>query len=102
MKPDDVDKLEAGREMDVLVGREIFGIIRMSQADCYSTDIAAAWVVVEKLLAQDITLYLQCDEREYRAGERYWNGEWSIFADGETAPLAICRFALLVLTVAKS
>jgi len=111
MKPEDIENMQAGREMDILIINAVFGLEPQScmvgghPPGCtgnvsylpYSTDIAAAWQVVEKLLADDITLHLQCDNGEYRAGELYWNGEWSKFADADTAPLAICRFALLAV-----
>jgi hypothetical protein len=63
----------------------------------YSTDIAAAWEVVEKL---GIQFYLHCDLRRGSAGD------WMVFdsaasvdcceplATAETAPLAICLAAL--------
>src|SRR5215510_11047766 len=60
----------------------------------YSTDIAAAWLVVEKIIASDIDFELEHRSPEWRAGYRYWNGDWNESADGETPMLAICRFAL--------
>lgn len=62
----------------------------------YSTDIAAAWLVWDRITEKDYDLALQRD----------WNlpREWvvtksdsdcrAIFAYGSTAPLAICRAAL--------
>ena len=57
----------------------------------YSTDISAAWEVVEKL------------ERDYAVTIRTW-GIWEVFVDtvcygtADTAPLAICRAALKAVT----
>lgn len=57
----------------------------------YSTDIAAAWWVVEKL-------HLEVGPWQvlgWRASTYHdWNDPQVVFAIGETAPLAICRAAL--------
>ena len=61
MTPEQIDKLEAGRELDALVAEKVFNYDGICQvAGCserhdprYSTDIAAAWLVVEKLQQLD-------------------------------------------------
>lgn len=134
MTPEDVDKMEAGREMDALIAEKIMGwkwrilacghVSRPGQyeytrfltasknherwplwdgkasipvnkgdwwlpkEDSYSTDIAAAWQVVEKT-----RLFTHCDITQVI-------GAWVIFnhandsqVTADTAPLAICRAA---------
>lgn len=100
----DFDKLEAGPELDALVAERVMGIdldgtkphLPYRGVGCtpYSTDIAAAWEVLEEL--GDVTLGHQA---------RVCNGQWVCFVDtsgpfqgpsgaADTAPLAICRAAL--------
>jgi hypothetical protein len=111
------DTMPAGREMDALVAEKVMGkgetktiggiycgppegeaeAMAKLHADTdkvprYSTDIAAAWEVVQK--AADVTV---AKEREFK------NAPWNVvlhFHDrkgqgfGHTTPLAICRAAL--------
>jgi hypothetical protein len=104
-----------GREMDALIAEKIFGYNRVyynekivanlyptgagcfveGEAHEYSTDISAAWEVVEKLHELGYFLGL------YRDGFKKCIWEIDIGADIEltdnTAPLAICRAALLAV-----
>lgn len=57
----------------------------------YSTDIAAAWEVVEKVRG-DRDVWLQWDSETSIWGCQFFSGGHECFAD--TAPLAICRAAL--------
>lgn len=67
----------------------------------YSTDIAAAWRVVGRLAGEyaDVAVYALSDGTyDCRIGERNPGGDWGgdeVHADAETAPLAICRAALI-------
>ena len=116
----DYDNMQAGREMDAEVHRALWprhniqtfenldlllwhfcdgsheksSTCRWQMVPHYSTDIAAAWLMVEKMLAEDIELHLAHDGTEWRVGTLYWNGEWNEFSDAHAAPLAICRAAL--------
>lgn len=137
MKTEEILKMEAGREMDALVGENPMGLIpcdkweycnlgsmggpalrkmcghnncyptqeipvmggKVGGCPEYSTDISAAFEVVEKL---DSCLYLKEHGRDGTweaffcgANETAWIGR------GETAPLAICRAALLVMMEKK-
>ena len=103
--------MDAGREMDVVIHMKVFGhprnvpvmrdpgfLYRQTEAGwvkefapAYSTDIAAAWLVVEKCEYFNI-------ERENK-----FVGTWQCdvvidvrggSASADTAPLAICRAAL--------
>lgn len=111
-----IDEMQAGRELDALIAEKV---MRFTQCTCncalepkmvagftacavcgldiplaYSTDIAAAWQVVEKLnLFRYMVLNKNADEKYII--RRY--SEW-LFPDGftaaSTAQLAICRAAL--------
>lgn len=72
---------------------------------CYSTDIAAAWPVVEALEGRGFCIRLTTP---FLPGEPYtcgatpqgttgWNGRPDHLATAPTAPLAICRAALAVV-----
>lgn len=106
----DIDKLEAGRELDELILKKVFKDSvfedgrgsRMAFFDehRYSAKIAAAWEVVDKL----------CSIKEH--GLRLYTFELFVSNDGcvsaefnehqsghcDTAPLAICRAALKAVT----
>jgi hypothetical protein len=105
-----VSDLPAGRELDALVAEKVMGICVstgwediypvVAGVTCvtnpirpYSTDIAAAWEVVEKALAP----------KGYNVGPLYEGNGWWVVQDAgcgmeiaiaETAPLAICLAAL--------
>jgi hypothetical protein len=96
MTREEILNMPAGREMDALIAERVF---KTTEDDdwgsdgllSFSTDIAAAWQVVEKL------------KPNYPLLDMYCIGDWaSSFGDGEwgygyaeTAPLAICRAALI-------
>ena len=103
-----VDKLEAGRELDALIAEKVMGyecVCDEEPVDCpihnkadlytlrpYSTDIAAAWGVVEKLrlfvMPWGLDEWCAANQRDERLAFS------DILESGETAPLAICRAAL--------
>lgn len=108
-------EMQAGREMDLDVSARVFGhpyagayrqdgpVVddgRLSTCPRYSTDIAAAWEVVEALAAR----YLEVEVHQGSASPQRWcivrNALQSGYlAEGsaDTAPLAICRAALSAL-----
>jgi hypothetical protein len=124
MNRDEIMKLEAGRELDTLVAEKVMGLtadkehcpycgaemwigaLRSRCSSCsewrygwyknYSDDISAAWEVVEK-----IREYIECIWPNDRglwsllSYERLEEGLTTVSA--ETAPLAICRAALLAV-----
>ena len=121
MTRDEILNMPAGREMDAILMEKLFeyswdssfkgGAWRHADGSCYlqqllprfSTDIAAAWEVVEKLCDEtgcDIVKVCKRDPELLR-------GDWScnfgrgFEAFGETAPLAICRAALLAVMEAS-
>ena len=109
--------MKAGRELDALVAEKVMGM-RPGTEDCwvdpassyggqlplahYSTDIAAAWAVVENIKS------LHPDDREeltfamnYYPEDKIWRFGWESYGefgqfsgDAETAPHAICLAAL--------
>ena len=110
------DSLKAGRELDALIGEKLFGIhyefvyndymipdpedpIAYDVCPHYSTEITAAWQVVEKLLSltenQDIHIeHLGSDDESWGVSTCYELGEWKDWVRAKTAPLAICLAAL--------
>lgn len=141
MTSEEIDQLPAGPELDVLVAQKVMGFEIMRSAlqtrdgfptyrhrhperdwdwmemavPQFSTEIAAAWLLVEKLKEIDRAMAV-CD-RSYGSikieGDRPWeagfiNGQklahdpgQFVQAFGPTAPLAICRAALKAVMGAK-
>lgn len=126
--------MKSGRELDALVAEKVFGMHRHPgcdlddhlRAECYgtgteegygpvvdySTDIAAAWQVVEKLRSDGLGIILNDTMGQYRG--RFWRYDrsdgwdidaWILCPDTqftvweETAPLVICLAALKALGV---
>ena len=117
MTREDIKNMLAGRGLDALIAEKVMGLtvdyefsepcilsLRDKYDDWgflpnYSTDISAAWEVVEKLCNEtgcDVVKVCKRDPELLR-------GEWScnlgrgFEALGDTAPLAICRAALLTI-----
>lgn len=107
--------MKPGRELDALVAEKVMGqtadVRERWRGNClcgrsetcavcswplsYSTDIAAAWEVVEKL--DLLALYsLEGCEGEWTVRKYYNNDEWDEWddTDGVSAPHAICLAAL--------
>ena len=110
-----------GRELDLLIAQKIFGYGKEIRAagptfvelpanihrdkpvispdgdleflKKYSTDISAAWEVVEKMETYIFTLY-QFPKKQYMAVFKYFNDDFEISEMGESAPHAICLAAL--------
>lgn len=108
MTRDEILAMPAGRDMDALVGEYVFGWekgtfpvyepMKSKHGDYmvrpisnYSTDISAAWDVVEKLKESSLWLDLNTSPDGCQVGF----ADYFVFAD--TAPLAICRAALLAV-----
>lgn len=129
----DIDTMKAGREMDALIAEKAMGWKREEYYLCgvettglvgpgglryvddyphYSTDIGAAWQVIEKLRVQGVCLRI--DPRGDGYSVRTMNDEevplswtkeghlnWDVPSVTEieaAAPLAICRAALNAIT----
>jgi hypothetical protein len=118
MMRDKILNTPAGREMDMLIAVQVMGWVLTDVSaysptgsawarnvhgdddwlEYYSTDIAAAWKLVEKLCNET-----GCDVVRVCKRDPEIFAEWScnfgrgFEAFGNTAPLAICRAALLVV-----
>jgi len=110
MNREDILNMPEGRELDALVAEKIFGITKKHwdfefTLRHYSTDISAAWEVVEKMCDGDKNKFMI-----YRFGfgpkkpKIRWRVSWGqgwenllSYCDAESAPLAICRAALLAV-----
>ena len=99
MNQDEILNMPAGIEMDALVATKIMGIDVKHDwhwkhtTKNYSDDMNAAWEVLAKLNLTDF-----CIEK---VGEHYCVNLTIESACGETAPLAICRAALLAVVPAN-
>lgn len=113
------DGMEAGRELDMLVSKEIMGANypRLTQETIetfgyersydgggwninvpdYSTDISAAWEVVEKCSHMSMEKTVHDDGGITFYCEVSINNCMIQWADADTAPLAICRAALAAI-----
>jgi hypothetical protein len=119
MNKEDVLKMSAGRELDMLVAEKVMGwklteriggfyppglledtssLANMLPA--YSTDIAAVWKVIEKTKMFDVkglSLILNKSyDNKWCVSENEY-GDLIEIAGGDTAPAAICKAALLVI-----
>lgn len=98
MTRDEILNMPAGNKIDAWIDVLIFGDDGTNYSGKhYSTDISAAWEVVEKTNSFEVELIIEKDGM-YEC--QIWNGdtfhpEQCIRAD--TMPLAICRAALLTI-----
>ncbi len=108
MTVEDIKEMPGGREMDALIAEKVLGrpFRKPTHGHCctcqncgedhdacggycyYSNDITSAWQVVEKM--PGLALHHIPDADRWNA---YFHGGMS---GGNTAPLAICRAALIV------
>ena len=122
--------MKAGRELDALIAEKVMGghrdkVHRVTNVDIYnkditigpdlviphySTDIAAAWKVVEKIASEDrgepnvLEIYGPLSDG-YKVTAIWEHHDGAIPLDGiiaKTAPLGICLMALKLLDVNKS
>ncbi len=112
MNRDEILTMPAGREMDALIFERVMELAfgstgKNTTAPHYSTDIAAAWEVVEKF-AHNHRNNLAVEMGFSHFGlVAYPGGEWfcslglndgvTHSAKAETAPLAICRASLIAV-----
>jgi len=110
MKTQDIENMQAGRELDELIALKVtredewpwHETFDCGYPDCprcacncpkYSTNIADAWLVVEKF--PGVTIQHNPDTNRWHVYLRKVEGG---YADADTAPLAICRAALLAVS----
>jgi len=106
----DPKTVPAGPELDALLAEKVMGLKGAARVPSYSTDIAAAWTVVEAMIRKD-GVYFGCPHFKHKhqnlASLGYPQGTecWycvlntkllnKVVLCAETPPLAICRAALL-------
>lgn len=118
-----IDSLLAGRELDALIAEkifgfsdireyaegyfgkgEVFGLFAKQRIPDFSTDIAAAWLVVEKL-KREMTWYKNIKPDGFRLDYDILDNVWRVAlvcdeegvtesVEADTPQLAICRAAL--------
>ena len=113
----DILNMPEGREMDALIAEYVMGYddkFEMKRIPWFSVDIAAAWMVVEKICIptpEDCwtgpKLQINYDNPGYEVIFDYldsldgimknYNGAQSTVGKGNAVPLAICRAALLAV-----
>lgn len=96
----DIDAMPAGRALDEQIARQIFNCqdVKWAEAPHYSTDIAAAWQVVERM--KPLGIWLVDLQDYYKAA--FLNSDDDVVGgevSAETAPLAICRAALKAVVI---
>jgi hypothetical protein len=103
-----MDELKPGREMDALVAERVFGWKRLrNQVGWYrdgdkstwnmreprfSTDISAAWTIVEKLKGMEPEI--EWSDEIHAWCVVFYKSKIDSATLGDTAPLAICKAAL--------
>jgi hypothetical protein len=98
--------MKAGRELDALVAEKVMGLPPVygptgikwdGPIPAYSTDIAAAWEVVERIKGSqpESTFSIEWIGTQWRVDFVYQNYDWYNEGDqADTAPHAICLAAL--------
>ena len=110
----------AGREVDAEIAEKVMGrdarwrLIRAARGDYreldgavprYSTEIVAAWLVVEALVARDMRVVVRTHAaigdgaRVELFGRHAKGAAWMVHGEGVTVPLAICLAALEAVKV---
>ena len=85
------------RELDFAVDRHVFGGWRL-YVPRYSSDIAAAWQVVERMRKRGLRPIIVSDWNEQWQCEVYRKSEWVAQSRWyNSAPRAICEAALLAV-----
>lgn len=95
--------MDAGRQLDALIAEKVMG----HRVLYYSTDISAAWLVVEELNKRGYWCQMRTPFQAGDDGDGYWagftphgvsgwNGRPDHWTSAETLPLAICLAALRV------
>ena len=94
MTRDDVLAMEPGRELDALVAKKVMGWFEVWKPFSPSTDISAAWEVVEKLQG---TYWVRMNSmmKDHSCGVGKPDMRWEYY--GNSMPEAICKAALLAV-----
>jgi hypothetical protein len=104
MTSDEILNMPAGLHLDALITTRIFCVDGFWHGQKpYSLDISAAWEIVEKFVSQGYKFHIyRYGNWNKKNGKRCWQAymgdpQLNLFpyANADTAPLAICRAALL-------
>jgi hypothetical protein len=86
--------MKPGKELDALIAEKIMG----PNAKHYSTDIAAAWDVIEELARRHMIIQLYVSSDVYRASfKMQTQSDFLWHSEGESMPHAICLGALRMM-----
>ena len=102
MTREEILNMPAGREMDSLIAKFVMKVDSPHDVYKFSTDIADAWEVVKKLELFSKYCFYGSDADElwtvhsWKYGKPHFTG-----IESRTAPLAICRAALLAVMEAE-
>jgi hypothetical protein len=112
MDRDEIENMPAGKKMNQLIWWKIFDMTPAPLNDDrgflpdYSGEIAPAWSVVEKLEADSRELLFKITRKGFGMNTLHWAAEFRqcsggqnyYYVEAESAPLAIARAALLVVS----
>ena len=97
MTEQEIREMPAGREIDLLIGKYVMHELYV-EPPAWSVDIALAWEVVERLRSEDKPLAVIPRDNDWLVGSAKALPIWRLVSmAAETAPLAICRAALLAV-----
>lgn len=92
-----MSNLEPGTHLDKLVFTSVMGLTmsHVLEIPRYSTDIAAAFEIVNKLFDDDFTVTIECCVKwRCEIMHETWDFDWKIKTVADSAPHAICLAAL--------
>ncbi len=116
-----MNKLKAGRKLDVLVAKNVMGWTDLREEEYpetknvvlrgdnpekleyrfavpyFSTDISAAWKVLEKIQGTNALITIELAERARCMIFESWGRDKRVCTNADTAPLAICLAALKIV-----
>ena len=101
MAKEEILAMRTGLDLDNLICGEIFGWKTFGSVKPYSTDISAAWLVVDKLTERNLFCSLDyLREQHWKEGKGDWRcrvvcGVKIEFVVAKDVPEAICKAALL-------
>lgn len=93
MTSDEIDRMISGRAIDELIHTKIIcndGFFH--PFGNYSTEMAAAWRVIDTVIAYGYNLSLNYEDEIWQAA--FWLDQATWFAESELCALAICKAAL--------
>ena len=104
MTREEILGMEAGFALDTLVELHVFNHTKSMylQAGPYSTDIKAAWEVVEKLVTSNKRVMIYNLIQGFKVKIFLSTGEVIVNINAKTVPEAICKAALLAMLAEKA